>query len=65
MTNNLVDKCGSTVTVWCEDGNAMENRKLFTLDTFGVVVSGYGSEDKAVFIPWIKVKYIDFPAEAE
>lgn len=62
MTNNLVDKVGSYVTVWCADGNAMENRTLFTLDTFGVVVSGYLSNETAVFVPWNQVKYIDYPA---
>lgn len=63
MANNIVDKVGTEVTVWTQDGNPMENRKLLTLDTFGIVVTGYGSTDKAVFVPWIQVKYVDYPAE--
>ncbi len=61
MTNNIVDQIGSTVTVWCNDGNGMENRKLLTIDTFGIVVIGYGDWEKAVFIPWCQVKYVDYP----
>lgn len=61
MTNNIVDQIGSTVTVWCNDGNGMENRKLLTIDTFGIVVTGFGGWDKAVFIPWCQVKYVDYP----
>lgn len=60
MTNNLVDKIGSDVTVWVHDGNAMENRTLLTLDTFGVVVTGWNDASKAVFVPWNQVKYIDY-----
>ena len=63
MANNIVDKVGSQLTVWCKDGNAMENRKLLTVDTFGIVVTGYGSDEKAVFVPWNQVKYVDYPAE--
>lgn len=63
MTNNIVDKVGSEVTVWTQDGNPMENRKLLTLDTFGIVVTGYESCEKAVFVPWVQVKYVDYPAE--
>lgn len=61
MANNIVDKVGSKVTVWTQDGNPMEERKLLTLDTFGIVVTGYGSEQKAVFVPWNQVKYVDYP----
>lgn len=60
MTANIVDHCGSKVTVWCEDGNAMENRTLLTLDSFGLVVTGYQDDDKYVFVPWCKVKYVDY-----
>jgi hypothetical protein len=59
MANNLVDQCGSKVTVWCSDGNPMENRTLLTVDTFGVVVTPYSGEH-AVFVPWCMVKYIDY-----
>ncbi len=59
MSNNLVDQCGNNVTVWCSDGNAMENRTLLTLDTFGVVVTAC-SGSHAVFVPWQMVKYIDY-----
>lgn len=63
MANNIVDRVGSTVTVWTQDGNPMENRKLLTLDTFGIVVTGYNDESKAVFIPWVQVKYVDYAAD--
>lgn len=61
MSNNLVDQCGSKVTVWCSDGNAMESRILLTLDTFGIVVTAC-TGDNAVFVPWNMVKYIDYQA---
>lgn len=61
MANNIVDRVGSKVTVWTQDGNPMEDRKLLTLDTFGVAVTGCGSERKAVFVPWCQVKYVDYP----
>ena len=61
MSNNLVDQCGSKVTVWCSDGNAMENRTLLTLDTLGIVVTPCSGEH-AVFVPWVMVKYIDYKA---
>lgn len=60
--NNIVDKIGSQVTVWTVDGNAMENRTLLTLDTFGIVVTGWNAADKAVFVPWVRVTYVDYPA---
>ena len=60
MNDNIVDRIGSEVTVWTQDGNAMENRTLLTLDTFGIVVTGYGSADKCVFVPWVQVKYVDY-----
>jgi hypothetical protein len=63
MTANIVDQVGSKVTVWTKDGNAMENRRLWTLDEFGVVVSAFDNDKKAVFVPWIQVKYIDYPVE--
>jgi len=63
MANNIVDKIGSEVTVWTQDGNPMERRKLLTLDTFGIVVTGCGAPEKAVFVPWGQVKYVDYPAE--
>jgi hypothetical protein len=65
MANNIVDKVGSPVTVWTQDGNPMENRTLLTLDTFGIVVTGYGSSDKAVFVPWCQVKYVDYPNDSK
>ena len=60
LANNLVDQCGSEVTVWCSDGNPMKNRTLLTVDTFGVVVMDY-SKAHAVFVPWVMIKYIDYP----
>ena len=61
MASNIVDKIGTSVSVWTQDGNFMENRTLLTLDTFGVVVTGYGDSGKAVFVPWVQVKYVDYP----
>ncbi|KAF6569083.1 BC1881 family protein [Paenibacillus sp. EKM206P] len=56
---NIVDHIGSKVTVWTKDGNAAEKRTLHTVDEFGVVISNqYGQQ---TFIPWIQVKYIDYP----
>lgn len=65
MNANIVDHIGSTVNVWTADGNAMENRQLLTVDTFGIVVTGFvdattDSLSKAVFVPWIQVKYVDY-----
>lgn len=62
MSDNIVDKVLSPVTVWCQDGNAMENRTLLTLDTFGIVVTRF-SGDVAVFVPWCQVKYVEYPRE--
>lgn len=63
MKNNIVDRIGSQVTVWTADGNPMMNRKLLTLDTFGIVVSGWEPNSTlAVFVPWCQVKYVDYPA---
>lgn len=58
MNPNIVDHIGSEVTVWTKDGNAAENRRLHTVDEFGVVISNY--QGKQTFIPWIQVKYIDY-----
>lgn len=63
MEHNIVDKIGSRVNVWTADGNAMEQRELLTLDTFGIVVTGCASPEKAVFVPWCQVKYVDYPAK--
>jgi hypothetical protein len=62
MQNNLVDHIGSTVTVWTKDGNAMEDRTLLTVDSYGVVVTQWNNESRAVFVPWVHVNYIDYPA---
>ncbi|WP_338841983.1 hypothetical protein [Paenibacillus glucanolyticus] len=59
MNPNIVDHIGSKVTVWTKDGNAADNRTLHTVDEFGVVISNY--QGKQTFIPWIQVKYIDYP----
>lgn len=62
MKANIVDRIGSQVTVYTADGNPMENRILLTLDTFGIVVSGWKPElGLAVFVPWNQVKYVDYP----
>lgn len=60
MSNNIVDRIGGTVTVWTQDGNGMEKRKLLTVDTFGIVVTGFRSDVNAVFVPWCQVKYVDY-----
>jgi hypothetical protein len=60
MNSNLVDRIGSEVTIWCKDGNCMGNRTLFTLDSYGIVVSGWNDKDLCVFVPWIHVNYIDY-----
>ncbi|WP_342440006.1 hypothetical protein NSS79_15370 [Paenibacillus sp. FSL L8-0436] len=55
---NIVDRIGSTVTIWTKDGNAAENRKLHTVDEFGIVVSN--QHGKLMFVPWVQVKYVDY-----
>ncbi|WP_340397791.1 hypothetical protein NST50_05260 [Paenibacillus sp. FSL E2-0202] len=55
---NIVDRIGSKVTVWTKDGNAAENRKLHTVDEFGIVVSNFTG--KLMFVPWAQVKYVDY-----
>ncbi|MDK8193761.1 hypothetical protein QP794_27135 [Paenibacillus sp. UMB7766-LJ446] len=60
---NIVDHIGSKVTVFTKDGNAAENRQLYTVDEFGIVISNqHGNQ---TFIPWIQVKYVDYVEEQE
>lgn len=62
MNANIIDHIGSKVTVWTKDGNAAENRVLFTVDEFGIVIENFNHQ-KQVFIPWLQVKYIDYTVE--
>ncbi|OMF05252.1 hypothetical protein BK129_14795 [Paenibacillus amylolyticus] len=60
-TANIVDHIGSKVTVFTKDGNVAENRKLHTVDEFGIVISN--QHGKRTFIPWVQVKYVDYADE--
>lgn len=59
---DLIDHIGNQVTVWTEEGNSLSARTLITADEMGIVVSpwvGDANQNKEVFIPWCKVKYVD------
>jgi len=55
---NLINHIGNKVTVWTKEGNSLTNRTLVTADELGIVVSG-DRDDREVFIPWCRVKYVD------
>lgn len=60
MTNNIVDHIGNRVTVWHKTGNSLSQRKLLTVDEFGVtILSEYNAIIKPVFIHWSQINYID------
>lgn len=59
---NIVDRIGSNVTLWTKDGNAAENRKLHTVDEFGIVVTN--QHGKLMFVPWCQIKYVDYPDDS-
>lgn len=61
LVANIVDRINTKVNVWTKDGNFMEGRLLATVDEFGIVVTGWNDDDKLVFVPWVQVKYVDYP----